>query len=469
MVQEWFRAFLQRRIETNQPEYAQTLKPQLTVQRGDTCLAVEDSEARLPAAMDAGQWTSDDEVRACTQCRKGFGFYRRKHHCRRCGSVFCWECSSKRLTLRDTNGDTHASRVCDACSLAPKFELVHETFDGEDPLGIDFVWPMVERVQPMSQAAAREQFANLVDGGLRIVAVQGRDVTQVPMDQAADVFAKAGRPVRLTFARYHKDGTAPDAAVNESAAITTGEVFRSSRMEQEPKLEVELEPDLELELEPEPEPEPDSEPKLELHIHKSGKPPQSRTLSSWQARRSVLEWLERQAAHGRSKLLVPELLLLEERLLKWFEDNPSEWTRALWQLVQHLRWGIGTFWAPHYDINPNAARAMFASNLCENSPMYHSEVDQRLSTQTMCLPVRMGISPTIHQLVGHTSAVTSVQFSPDGLKLASGSRDKTLRIWDAVTGECEQTLEGHGNWVTSVQFSPDGLKLASGSRDTTES
>ena len=221
------------------------------------------------------------------------------------------------------------------------------------------------------------------------------------------------------------------------------------------------EPEPELEPESEPDPEPKLEPQKRVN------PPQSHTLSSWQARRSVVEWLERQAAYGRSKVLVPELLSLEERLLKWSEDNPSEWTRALWQLVQHLRWGIGTFWAPHYEINPNTARVMFANNMCVNSPMYHSEVDRRLSTQNMCLPGRVGISPTIHQLVGHGDYVTSVQFSPDGLKLASGSFDKTLRIWDAVTGECEQTLEGHGRAVESVQFSPDGLKLASGSWDKT--
>eukprot|EP01043_Picozoa_sp_COSAG02_P033365 COSAG02_NODE_2273_length_9263_cov_10.296377_1_plen_780_part_10 len=466
VVQEWFRALLQRRIGTAQPEYAQTMKTQLTMQRGDTCLAVEDSKTREPAAMDASQWTSDDEVRACTQCRKGFGFYRRKHHCRRCGSVFCWECSSKKLTLRDAIGASHASRVCDACTLAPQFELVHETFDGDDPLGIDFVWPMVERVQPMSQAAAREEFANLVDGGLRIVAVQGRDVTKVPMDQAAVVFAKAGRPVRLTFARYHRDGIAPDAAVNEIAAITTGEFF-SSRMEPQPKLEVELEPDLELQPEPEPELEPDSEPELELEVHAIAKLPVSYKLSSWQARGVVADWLERQAAHGRSKLLVPELLSLEEVLVKWSQDNPKAWIRALRQLVQELRWGIGTFWAAHYDTSPARARAMFVANVCGNGPLYLSEANARLGAHRMCLPMRVAISPTIHQLMGHSDDVNSASFSPDGTKVVSGSHDQTVRIWDAVTGECEQTLQGHSSHVTSASFSPDGTKVVSGSHDRT--
>ena len=70
-------------------------------------------------------------------------------------------------------------------------------------------------------------------------------------------------------------------------------------------------------------------------------------------------------------------------------------------------------------------------------------------------------------LTGHTSGVHGVAFSPDGRLLASGSDDNTVRLWDPATGEHQRTLTRHINYAGGVAFSPDGRLLASGSREKT--
>ncbi len=68
-------------------------------------------------------------------------------------------------------------------------------------------------------------------------------------------------------------------------------------------------------------------------------------------------------------------------------------------------------------------------------------------------------------LRGHADLVRSLQFSHDGTKLASGSQDGTVVVWDVATGADVHRLVGHAGTVTGIAFSPDDHTAYTGGRD----
>eukprot|EP01043_Picozoa_sp_COSAG02_P035168 COSAG02_NODE_2502_length_8672_cov_3.830631_5_plen_871_part_00 len=75
----------------------------------------------MHAALPKSEWVKDTMVTTCEKCEKKFNQYRRKHHCRNCGHIFCWECSDLKydLLVPAKNGghqkDPKSLRVCHTC------------------------------------------------------------------------------------------------------------------------------------------------------------------------------------------------------------------------------------------------------------------------------------------------------------------------------------------------------------------
>jgi uncharacterized protein with WD repeat len=83
----------------------------------------------------------------------------------------------------------------------------------------------------------------------------------------------------------------------------------------------------------------------------------------------------------------------------------------------------------------------------------------------------------VYTYMGHNSDVFTVAWSPDGKRVASGSGDGLVQVWDALTGDHVYTYRGHADYypghltsgkaVNAVAWSPDGKRIASGSDDMT--
>ena len=96
-------------------------------------------------------------------------------------------------------------------------------------------------------------------------------------------------------------------------------------------------------------------------------------------------------------------------------------------------------------------------------PFWDARLGQEVSTL-------LGVFKTQHVLEGHEDDVNSAAFSPDGLRIVTGSDDKTARVWamdENGKWQTQNVLEGHEGLVWSADFSPDGTRIVTASTDDT--
>eukprot|EP01060_Flectonema_neradi_P024652 TRINITY_DN3355_c7_g1_i1.p1 TRINITY_DN3355_c7_g1~~TRINITY_DN3355_c7_g1_i1.p1 ORF type:complete len:193 (+),score=45.30 TRINITY_DN3355_c7_g1_i1:67-645(+) len=60
-----------------------------------------------------GTWKPDESVCSCEECDNSFTFWRRRHHCRLCGGIYCWKCSKHRTVVKELSKSP--VRICSCC------------------------------------------------------------------------------------------------------------------------------------------------------------------------------------------------------------------------------------------------------------------------------------------------------------------------------------------------------------------
>ena len=143
----------------------------------------------------------------------------------------------------------------------------------------------------------------------------------------------------------------------------------------------------------------------------------------------------------------------EKRILG--DDEKLEFVAYPWSEPDFAKWGTQFSFDSHLDL---VAAIAFSAD------------DQYIASGSNDRTIRIwrrSDGQLVRTLYGHTSAIKVLAFSPQGDSLASGARDGKIKLWDWQTGLEIKTLEGHANMLTDLVWSPDGTKLASSGWDRT--
>jgi len=157
--------------------------------------------------------------------------------------------------------------------------------------------------------------------------------------------------------------------------------------------------------------------------------------------RGIMLW---RSAHGTDAKLTAELEILRQA-------KPNDWK------VAYL---LGLVHSEQTDKEG-------AVQVLEEAVDLGGQVDVMAALETARSVSAAQLSRSVRKFKGHQWEVWSVCLSSDNLLALSGSRDKTLRLWDVATGRCLRTFEGHTHSISSVCFSLDNRRALSGSLDNT--
>src|SRR5262245_16506058 len=97
--------------------------------------------------------------------------------------------------------------------------------------------------------------------------------------------------------------------------------------------------------------------------------------------------------------------------------------------------------------------------------MKHNTFLAPLALASLSLSLAFAGTPEPREIEAHRNEIWSLAFSPDGKQVASASKDRTIKVWDAGTGSALHTLQGHGSDVLRIAWSPDGKQIASAGAD----
>lgn len=84
-------------------------------------IVVTNDEYRSPFLLCEPQWIPDSESTSCTECKAKFDFITRRHHCRRCGQIYCGSCCDTKMGL-PRMCFVDPVRVCNRCALVTNEE-----------------------------------------------------------------------------------------------------------------------------------------------------------------------------------------------------------------------------------------------------------------------------------------------------------------------------------------------------------